>query len=203
MRADRIGSSLSCVIRVSDHSRPCLRIVSPIVGIARRVKSYSKSPLGKRITNALAGMGHLVARLLGRCPRLPGAKPRPGLKKNERRSIRSYTSLCARIPRGGRGSTRTVRTAEAQSRQSRREQRHRSHSGSAPRTQRRRASDRERGAARCCVPWRKSRRASTPRPARPAYCCLHASDRSRQQELRNPARHRRSPARPPAGHRSV
>jgi hypothetical protein len=65
-----------CVIRVTNQSRPFRRIVSPIEGSVRRVKSYSKSPFGKRITNALAGTNHLVARLYLDMPVLTHGKQR-------------------------------------------------------------------------------------------------------------------------------
>jgi hypothetical protein len=65
----------SCVTRVTNQSRPFRRIVSPIEGRARRVKSYSKSPFGNRITYALAGTGSPRCSPFSGVPVLTNAKP--------------------------------------------------------------------------------------------------------------------------------
>ena len=51
-------------MRVTDQNKRFRYIWSPIEGTGSRVKSYSKSPSGNRITNAFAGKSHLSLLLL-------------------------------------------------------------------------------------------------------------------------------------------
>ena len=108
------------VSRLTDQRDPRRVSVSPAEGSSRRVRSYSKSPSGNRITNARAGTMHLPVGARVPCPSLRGRKPTrrrftaPGTHSEyptERGSTeRSYSRAVCRLL--GRGSQSCLGAAQ-------------------------------------------------------------------------------------------
>lgn len=85
-----IVCTASSSIRVTDHSDPRRRSVSPTDGVPRRARSYSKSPSGNRITNAREGIPDLRESPELACPGQWGRKPPGVTKKPEGSESRAF-----------------------------------------------------------------------------------------------------------------